>query len=273
MNSIAFATIKGGVGKTTLAVHTASALADAGRKVLFIDLDPQAHGSLVLGLEPGDKRCAGDAFGPRARLSLDQVLAPSPKRPTLTIAPACARMAAIERELFHWGHRLQAIRRAVESLKEQPEVVVIDCPPSIGPFTESALCFADLVVAPVPSGAFALQGLSEIEGAWREVREGQGQLVAVVNQWDKRTVATNEAMEDALRQLTVPVLRTRVPRSESINQAGLGYEVVFDTAKAAPGIKELRGLADEVWRKARTAPAPQATWAPPREVAARARPF
>src|SRR5256885_415936 len=128
MGSIAFATIKGGGGKTTLAGHTATAPGDAGKSVLFIDLHPQAH------------------------------------------------------------------RR------------------------------------PVPSGAFALEGLSEIERAWREVRETGGELVAAVNQWDRRTQATNEAMEGALAQLTVPLLRTRIPRSEAINQAGLSYEVVFDTA-------------------------------------------
>jgi chromosome partitioning protein len=263
MASMAYATIKGGVGKTTLAVHTAAALADRGRKVLFIDLDPQGHGSLVLGLDAGDRRCAADAFGPRPRHSFDEVLVRSPRRENLFIAPACARMAAIERELFHWGHRLQAIRRAYDSLAVKPDDVVIDCPPSIGPFTEAALTFVDLVVAPVPSGAFALQGLSEVEAAWREVHEGGGELVAVVNQWDKRTVATNDAMEDALRKLTVPVLRTRVPRSESINQAGLGYEVVFDTAPKAPGARELKALSEELVRRARNTSRVQTTWTVP----------
>src|SRR3954470_5883374 len=99
MPTIAFSTIKGGVGKTTLAVHTAAALADAGRRVLFMDLDPQAHSSLVLGLESADRPCLADAFGARPRSTLDQVVVQSPRRPSLFIAPACLRMAAIEREL------------------------------------------------------------------------------------------------------------------------------------------------------------------------------
>jgi chromosome partitioning protein len=249
-SSIAFGTIKGGVGKTTLSVHTAAALADAGKKVLFLDLDPQAHASLALGLEPGDKPCLADAFGPRPRYTLAQVVVPAPKRPELLIAPATLRMAAMERDLYQWGHRLQAIPRALATLNFTPDVVIIDTPPSIGPFTEAVMSYVDVLAAPVPTGAFALQGLAEIEGAWRHVRESGGQLVVVVNQWDRRTTATNEAMEGALKELKVPVLKTRIPRSEAINQAGLAYEVVFDTNKNALGVAELKALTAELSRRA-----------------------
>jgi chromosome partitioning protein len=155
-------------------------------------------------------------------------------------------MAAMERELYQWGHRLDAIPRALKTLSWEPDVVVIDTPPSIGAFTEAVLNFADVAVAPVPAGAFALQGLGEIQTAWQDVREGGGKLVVVVNQWDKRTAATNEAMEAALSDLTVPVCKARIPRSEAINQAGLGYELVFDVSPQAPGVKELRALGTEL---------------------------
>ena len=160
-------------------------------------------------------------------------------------------MAAIERELFTWGHRLQTLPRALKTLSWTPDVVVIDTPPNIGAYTEAVLAFADTVVAPVPTGAFALQGLGEIETAWREVRDGSsGALMAVVNLWDRRTTATNEAMEGALAELAVPVARARVPRSEAINQAGLAYEVVFDTSPHATGVEELRALAAELGKSA-----------------------
>jgi chromosome partitioning protein len=71
-----------------------------------------------------------------------------------------------------------------------------------------------------------------------------------VNLWDRRTTATNDAMDAALKVSTVPVLRARIPRSEAINQAGLGYEVVFDTSPSAPGVEELRELAKELARRA-----------------------
>lgn len=247
---IAFSTIKGGVGKTTLCVHVASALADAGHRVLLMDLDPQAHASMVLGLEPAEAPCVADAFGPRPRHTLDAVVVASPKRPHLFIARAQPRMAAMERELFQWGHRLQAIPRALKTLSWTPDVIIADTPPNLGAYTEAVLHFADVVVAPVPTGAFALQGLGEIENAWRDTREEGGQLVAVVNLWDRRTTATNDAMDAALKESTVPVLRARIPRSEAINQAGLGYEVVFDTSPSAPGVEELRELSKELARRA-----------------------
>jgi chromosome partitioning protein len=250
MPMIAFSTIKGGVGKTTLCVHVAAALADAGHRVLLMDLDPQAHASLVLGLEPAEAPCVADAFGPRPRHKLDEVVVASPRRPNLFIARAQPRMAAMERELFQWGHRLQAIPRALKTLSWTPDVIIADTPPNLGAFTEAVLHHADVVVAPVPTGAFALQGLGEIETAWRDAREEGGELVAVVNLWDRRTTATNDAMDAALEEATVPVLRSRIPRSEAINQAGLGYEVVFDTSPTAPGVEELRELARELGRRA-----------------------
>lgn len=245
MPSIAFATIKGGVGKTTLTAHVAAALADTGARVLLLDLDPQAHASLVLGLDPADGPCLGDAIGPRGK-PLSEIVVASPKRPSLFIAPAHLRMGQLERELFQWGHRLQAIPRALKTLGWTPEVIVIDTPPSIGAYTEAALCFADVVCAPVPTGAFALQGLSEIETAWKDVREHDGKLVVAVNMWDRRTQATNAAMEGALEDLTVPVLETKVPRAEALNQAGLGYEVVFDASPSAAVVDDLRSLAAEL---------------------------
>jgi len=250
MRSIAFSTIKGGVGKTTLSVHVAASLADRGLKVLLLDLDPQAHASMVLGLDPGDHPCVADAFGPRPRCSLADVVVTNPKRPSLFVAPACARMGGLERELFGWGYRLQAIPRALATLGWEPDVVIADTPPSVGAYTEAVLASFDLVVAPVPAGAFALQGLGEIQSAWRFAREQGGDLVVVVNMWDRRTNATNAAMEEAFKDLERPVLKMRIPRAEALNQAGLGFEVVFDTHPTSPVAHALDKLTAELARKA-----------------------
>jgi chromosome partitioning protein len=250
MPSIGFATIKGGLGKTTLAVHVAAALADRGHRVLFLDFDPQGHSSLVLGVEEGERPCLADALGPRPRHPLEEVVVPSPRRPELFIAPAALRMAAFERELFQWGHRLHAIPRALKSLSWTPDVVIADTPPNLGAYTEAVLSAFDLVAAPVPTGAFALQGLGELETAWREVREQGGELVAVVNMLDKRTAATNAAMEGALEELTLPVMKSRVGRAEALNQAGLAYELIYDASPGAPVAAELQALAAELAHRA-----------------------
>ncbi len=251
MRAVTVASIKGGVGKTTLSVHVAAALADKGQRTLLIDLDPQGHASGMVGVEPEtDDPCAADALLPHSRYKLRDVVRETTHE-NLLVAPAHARMADLERELFRWGHRLSAIPKALESLPLRPDALVVDTPPQLNAFTESALAAADVVVVPVPAMAHALQGLDEIHAAWREVRDGSGgEMVIAVNLWDRRTVATNRAMDETFVDLPVPVLKTRVFRAEVLNQAGLGLELVYDVAPRAEVSDCLRELAAELWRRA-----------------------
>lgn len=251
MRTIAFASIKGGVGKTTLAVHAAAALARAGKRTLLLDLDPQGHASAMTGLEiEATTPCAADAFGVRPAHKLSQVIQQSP-HPNLFVAPASGRMVSLERELFRWGHRLQAIPRALASLREPFEAVVVDTPPQLNAYTEAALAAGDLVVVPVPAMAHALQGLDEIRAAHQDVTDAAGGRLAVaVNLWDRRTSATNAAMDEAFADLTVPLLRARILRAEALNQAGLAYQLVFDFAPGSEVAELLTDLAGELWRLA-----------------------
>ncbi len=251
MRTIAFASIKGGVGKTTMSAHVAAGLADLGRRTLLIDLDPQGHGSTMVGfeLEP-EEACAADAFGATPKLSFAEVVRECPRK-NLWVAPANARMATLERDLFRWGHRLQAVTRAVSSLDLDLDAVVIDTPPQLNAFTEAALAAGDLVVVPVPAMAHALQGFDEIHAAWADASgNSHARMIGTVNLWDRRTSATNKAMEDAFGDLPVKLARTRIPRNESLNQAGLGYELVYDYASSSSGAKALRELVKELWRLA-----------------------
>jgi chromosome partitioning protein len=249
MRTLAFSSIKGGVGKTTLAVHVAAGLADSGKKTLLVDLDPQGHASMMAGVEitPSDP-CVADAFGMRPSLRLDQIIQASP-RPNLKVAPASVRMIELERELFRWGHRLQAIPRALRTYAEEFEAVVIDTPPQLNAYSEAALAIGDLVVVPLPAMAHALQGLDEIMLAWQDVSDGHGgKMVGAVNMWDRRTSATNAAMEEAFNDLDIPITKNRVSRAESLNQAGLAYELIYDFSATSPAAEDLRGLSSELWR-------------------------
>lgn len=251
MRTLAFASIKGGVGKTTLAVHVAAALADAGKRTLLVDLDPQGHASLMAGVEmtPEDP-CIADSFGARPHKKLADVVQPT-SRENLWVAPATGRMVEAERDLFRWGHRLQAVPRAVSSLPYEFDAVVLDTPPQLNAYTEAALATGNVVVVPVPAMAHALQGLDEIQFAWKDVTDGRkSAMVAAVNLWDRRTSATNAAMEEAFREMPVPMAKSRVLRAEALNQAGLAFEMVYEYAPSSEVAECLKKLTSELWRLA-----------------------
>jgi chromosome partitioning protein len=253
MRCLTFASIKGGVGKTTLAAHVAAALADQGKRTLLLDLDPQGHSSAMAGVELApDAPCVGDALVPISRTKLRDVVQAT-TRERFGVAPASARMIALERDLFRWGHRLDCIPRALETLDEPPEALVIDTPPQINAFTEAALALGDVVVVPVPAMAHALQGLDEIFAAWRDANgRPDSEMVIAVNLWDRRTSATNAAMEATLDDLDLPVkvLRQRIMRTEVLNQAGLDLTLVYDYAPRSEVAGALTDLASALWRRA-----------------------
>jgi len=251
VRTFTFASIKGGVGKTTLSSHVAGALADLGHKTLLVDLDPQGHASTMAGLDVGpEDPCVADTLGPHPRASMAEVMRET-DRENLWVAPANLRMIAQERDLFRWGHRLQAIPRALKTTPLQFDALVIDTPPQLNAFTESALAIGHVVVVPVPAMAHALQGFDEIHMAWRDATDGRSStMVGAVNLWDRRTSATNAAMEEAFKDLPVKLAKNRVPRTEALNQAGLGFEMVYEFARSSPAVEALRELSKELWRMA-----------------------
>ncbi|QQR91390.1 MAG: ParA family protein [Myxococcales bacterium] len=249
MKVIAIATIKGGVGKTILSTHLAAALARNGQKTLLLDLDPQGHATALAGIDAHPEAfCVGDVLLRESRLKLDDILVRE-LRPNLDVAPAVLKMAAQERQLYAWALRLKTVRRALDSLERKPDVVVIDCPPHIGGFTEAALHASDLTLAPVPALAGSTQGLEDLRSTWAEMRDGRvGHLACVVNLWDQRTSVTNALVSEMLEASEVPVLDTKIPKSEVVNQAALKQSLVFDHAPTHPVAKAFDRLAQETWQ-------------------------
>jgi chromosome partitioning protein len=158
MRTIAVLNQKGGVGKTTTSVNTAAALAEAGVSTAVIDLDPQSHASLHLGTTADESRRTtyGALLG---ETRLIDVL--RPVGPKLAVAPAHIDLSAAETELATAGAREQRLRHALAA-HAPAEVVIVDCPPSLGLLSLNALCAADEVLLPLQPHFLALHGLSQL---------------------------------------------------------------------------------------------------------------
>jgi len=159
MRTIAIMNQKGGVGKTTTSVNLSAALARHGRNVLLIDIDPQAHASLHMGLDPEQAEPSiynvltdGTPL-PQAVLAVDE---------RLSVVPSHIDLAAAELELAGVVGRELILRDRLRECETQPDYVVLDCPPSLGVLTLNALCAAEEIILPLQPHFLALHGLSKL---------------------------------------------------------------------------------------------------------------
>ena len=158
--SIALINQKGGVGKTTTAVNLAAGIARLGRRTLLIDMDPQAHASLHLGVEPGpDQATVYDLLlDPEA----DTERACVEIEPNFRLIPSTVDLAAAEAELAAGATRQGRLRQALDKLDAPPDFILIDCPPSLGLLTLNALAAVREVVIPMQAHFLALQGVGKL---------------------------------------------------------------------------------------------------------------
>lgn len=165
MRSIAIMNQKGGCGKTTTAISLAGCLAEEEHRVLLIDMDPQAHATMGVGLDPDvldENLYEVLADGGSSAAGLDEVVVSA--GPNLDVAPSGVILSALEQKLAAEGAagRTERLARAIDRLPEPYEFVLIDCPPNLGNLTFNALRAAREVVIPLETSYFAMQGVSKM---------------------------------------------------------------------------------------------------------------
>jgi len=246
MHVLAFVNQKGGCGKTTTAVNLAAALAARGERVLVVDLDPQAHATLGLGIAPDEDRTTLEVL--RGQREIEGVVVQAPGR--IQLVPAHADLADFEAEAERELGSESRLSAALWRAGEDYDVVLLDCPPRTdGVLSANALRAADTAVLVVESGAFALQGALRARVLLRETaarRERPLAVRAVATLFDRRARIARDLLVGMHAQLGGLLFDTTIRSSVRLREcAALGAPVqVVDPRCAAAA--DFRSLADEV---------------------------
>ncbi|HUK95400.1 MAG TPA: ParA family protein [Gaiellaceae bacterium] len=214
----ALANQKGGVGKTTTTINLAACLAEAGERVLVVDLDPQANATSGLGER---------ANGTSSLDLLDGIpladLAKPTQFPRLDLVPSRRELAGAAVELGRRPDGERYLADALAGAGEGYSFVFVDCPPSLGPLTVNALAAADRVLVPLQAEYYALEGLAQLVGSVELVRSRLNPRLAlggvILTMVDRRTRLSAEVTAEVRRHFGELVFRTAVPRSVRVAEA------------------------------------------------------
>ncbi len=241
---IAVANQKGGVGKTTTSVNLGSCLADIGKRVLLIDLDPQGHVSSGLGIEKSAiTQCMYDVI--INGVPLREIILPTAFK-NLWVAPSTIDLAGAELELVPAISRETRLREALADYRGDYDYCFVDCPPSLGLLTVNALTAADTLLVPIQCEYYALEGLSQLMNTIHLVRTHlnpdlrlEGVLLTM---YDSRTNLSLQVEDEVKKYFREKVYRTIIPRSVRLSEApshGLPIIVYDPKSKGAEVYMEL----------------------------------
>ncbi len=252
MRIIAVVNQKGGCGKTTSAINTAAAFAELGKRVLLVDLDPQAHTTIGVGQDPDAlNRTVYDVLV-RPGLRLADVVVPT-KITRLDLAPGNVLLAGAELELLTRPNRELCLARALQAVRDSYDLCVIDCPPSLGVLTLNALVTSTDIIVPVQMHYYALEGLRRLLDTIRIMHqrfhpysvENVGVLLTFI---EDRTTFSREMQQQIREVFPGLVFNTVIHRNIRLAEAPSAGESVLTYAAASKGAIEYRTLAAEILR-------------------------
>jgi chromosome partitioning protein len=243
----ALANQKGGVGKTTTAVNLGAYLAEEGKRVLLVDVDPQANATSSLGVDKNainrsiyDVLIGGESI-PRlitltGRLGLD-------------LLPSSPALAGAEIEMVALAGRELRLRRALESIRQRYDFVLIDTPPSLGLLTVNALTAADGVCIPIQCEYLPLEGLTQLLHTIELVRQNLNPDLTIrgliMTMYDSRTSLAREVVDDVHQHFPAMVFRAIIPRSVKLSEAPSYGEPIVSYAPDSNGGRAYAALCHE----------------------------
>ena len=249
---VAVANQKGGVGKTTTTINLGASLAILERKVLIVDVDPQANATSGVGLPP--EELEGSIYNVLVNgLDVNEVVYET-ETPNLHIVPSSIQLVGAEVELINRFRREDVLRNTVvEPLRKQYDYILIDCLPSLGLLTVNALTAADSVIVPVQCEYFALEGLSKLQNTIQLVQQQLNpklQLEGILlSMYDQRLRLANMVVEQVRERYGDVAFETIIHRNARISEAPNMHLPVVMINAGSRGARNFLALAEEFLTK------------------------
>ena len=248
---IAIANQKGGVGKTTTAINLSACLAEAEKRVLTIDMDPQGNTTSGLGIDKNN--CENTIYQLiLGECSFDEALIHT-EFEYLDLIPSNVNLAGAEIELIGIDEKEYILKKALNKVRKQYDFIIIDCPPSLNMLTVNALTAADTVLVPIQCEYYALEGLSQLIHTIELVQDRLNPELeiegVVFTMYDARTNLSLQVVENVKGYLHQNIYKTIIPRNVRLAEApSHGLPINLYDSKSA-GAEAYRELAQEVLHK------------------------
>ncbi len=245
---IAISNQKGGVGKTTTAINLSASLAEKGKKVLVIDMDPQGNATSGLGIDK--EKVEHTSYEILLGQTTIWEAMESSVCEGLTVIPSERGLAGAEIELIGTDNREFILKREVDKVKDSYDFIIIDCPPSLNTLTVNAMTTADTILVPIQCEYYALEGLSELLYTIELVKERLNEKLeiegVVFTMYDARTCLSLQVVENVKENLHQNIYKTIIPRNIRLAEApSYGQPINLYDSRSA-GAEGYRSLADEV---------------------------
>ncbi len=246
---IAIANQKGGVGKTTTSINLSACLAEAGKKVLVIDLDPQGNTTSGFGIDKSEientvyELILGQCSIRESMMKVENI-------ENLTLIPSNVNLAGAEIELLDIKEKEYVLRNAVDYIKMDYDYIIIDCPPSLNMLTVNAMTTADSILVPIQCEYYALEGISQLIHTIGLVQDRLNSNLkidgVVFTMYDARTNLSSDVVDTVKNNLDTNVYQTIIPRNVRLAEApSHGLPITLYDGKSS-GAESYRNLAKEI---------------------------